>query len=82
MRLRQEGFFGGAAEPRRMVEIASGIGVSFTILPEKAGRTYGCENISNLGNLSRKFEFSWSDETGIEYIGIVPFLLDERFLSP
>ena len=29
------------------------------------------------GNL---FEKPWTDETGIEYIGIIPFLLDEAFL--
>lgn len=28
------------------------------------------------------FEKPWTDETGIEYIGILPFLLDETFLRP
>ena len=44
--------------------------------------------ISNLRDYSRHFEKNrfvaiekpWTDETGIEYIGIIPFLLDEAFL--
>ena len=52
---------------------------------ERAG--YLKELIDRKGNglvkvaTGNPFEKPWSDAIGIEYIGILPFLLDERFLS-